>query len=188
MSTTTGTDRLGHHAVVIGASIAGLAAAQVLADRFDRVTLLDRDTLPTEPRDRVAVPQGRHGHALLASGLIALEQLFPGIESGLLGAGAIGGDVIGDVRWFQHGRYKKKFHSGLRGVLMSRPLLEHTIRACVRRRHRIRIVDGCHAIGLLAAPGYERVIGVRTAQGRDEALELADLVIDASGRASRSPT
>ncbi len=184
----SGADRLGHHAIVIGASITGLAAAQVFADRFDRVTVLDRDSLPAEAANRPAIPQGRHGHALLASGLIALEQLFPGLETELVGAGAIGGDVIGDVRWFQHGRYKKKFQSGLRGVLMSRPLLEHTIRARVRQRHNIQLVDGRHVIGLLAAPAKERVIGVRTDGGRNGNPELADLVLDASGRASRSPT
>jgi phytoene dehydrogenase-like protein len=33
--------RLGAHAVVIGGSMAGLLAARVLADHFDRVTILE---------------------------------------------------------------------------------------------------------------------------------------------------
>ena len=43
---------LHQHAVVIGASMAGLATARVLADHFDAVTVLDRDPLPegTGPR------------------------------------------------------------------------------------------------------------------------------------------
>ena len=36
----------GKHAVVIGGSIAGLAAAGVLARHFERVTLLERDEYP----------------------------------------------------------------------------------------------------------------------------------------------
>ena len=35
----------GHHAIVIGGSIAGLVAARVLAAHFDRVTVYDRDAL-----------------------------------------------------------------------------------------------------------------------------------------------
>ena len=45
--------RTGEHAVVIGASIAGLCAARVLSDFYDRVTVFERDDLPDgtgEPR------------------------------------------------------------------------------------------------------------------------------------------
>ena len=37
----------GNHAIVIGASIGGLLAARVLSAHFDRVTVFDRDTLPS---------------------------------------------------------------------------------------------------------------------------------------------
>ena len=40
----------GQHAVVIGASIAGLCAARVLADFYDTVSVFDRDDLPDGPR------------------------------------------------------------------------------------------------------------------------------------------
>jgi glycine/D-amino acid oxidase-like deaminating enzyme len=48
-------------AVVIGASIAGLTAARVLADRFGSVTVLDRDTLPdgAAPRRAAEGPAAR---------------------------------------------------------------------------------------------------------------------------------
>lgn len=55
-------------AVVIGASMAGLLAARVLADRFARVTVLERDVLPDGDEPRKGVPQGRHAHGLLAGG------------------------------------------------------------------------------------------------------------------------
>ena len=35
-----------NHAIVIGGSVAGLCAARVLADVFDEVTILDRDSYP----------------------------------------------------------------------------------------------------------------------------------------------
>jgi 2-polyprenyl-6-methoxyphenol hydroxylase-like FAD-dependent oxidoreductase len=36
----------GDHAVVLGASMAGLLRARVLADAYTRVTVIERDTLP----------------------------------------------------------------------------------------------------------------------------------------------
>ena len=123
----------GNHAIVIGASIGGLLAARVLSAHFDRVTVFDRDTLPSAIDNRRGVPQGNHGHGLLASGLSGLKALFPSLEQDLLEAGAIPGDVIGNMRWFQHGYYKAKFTSGLDGLLLSRPLLEVTIRRRVQR-------------------------------------------------------
>lgn len=174
------------HAAIIGASISGLLAARVLAPRFDRVTLFDRDRLPDGPANRAGVPQGRHGHGLLASGLSGLKQLFPGLEDDLLAAGAQGGDIIGDTRWFQHGHYKAKYPSGLNGLLMSRALLEGTIRQHVRRLPNVEIADDAHVLGLLGGGGAVRGLRVQRADGGAEAVD-ADLVVDASGRASRTP-
>jgi flavin-dependent dehydrogenase len=64
-------------AVVVGASIAGLLAARVLADHFARVVILERDMLPERPESRKGVPQGRHAHALLGQGRQIMEQLLP---------------------------------------------------------------------------------------------------------------
>lgn len=58
----------GQHAVVTGASMAGLLAGRVLADHFEGVTIIERDGLPTGVQARKGVPQGRHAHALLKRG------------------------------------------------------------------------------------------------------------------------
>lgn len=50
------------HAIVMGASMAGLLATRVLSDHFQRVTLVERDGLPEEAENRQGVPQGRHLH------------------------------------------------------------------------------------------------------------------------------
>ena len=68
---------LGKQAIVIGGSIGGLVAARVLADHFEEVTIIDRDTFPETPGHRRGVPQSRHTHGLLASGREILERLFP---------------------------------------------------------------------------------------------------------------
>ena len=59
---------IGKQAVVIGAGMGGLTAAGALADHFDQVVVLERDTLPSEPMYRAGTPQARHVHALLLSG------------------------------------------------------------------------------------------------------------------------
>lgn len=86
------------NAVVIGASMAGCLAARVLAERFDTVTVLERDALHDEPGHRRGVPQGRHGHLLLAGGAQAIESLLPGTVRDLTAAGVpVIGAVPGDV-------------------------------------------------------------------------------------------
>ena len=57
--------RIGKQAVVIGAGIGGLTAAGALADRFDQVVVLERDTLPSEPTHRAGTPQARHAPTAL---------------------------------------------------------------------------------------------------------------------------
>src|ERR1700730_11406547 len=81
-------DKIGGHAVVLGASMAGLLAARALADLFDRVTVVERDPLPDADAARQGVPQGRHLHALLARGAQVIEELFPGILDELVLDGA----------------------------------------------------------------------------------------------------
>ncbi|MBR8835532.1 MAG: hypothetical protein DSM106950_16320 [Stigonema ocellatum SAG 48.90 = DSM 106950] len=60
------------HAIVIGGSIAGLLVARVLADYFDRVTIIERDVFPEKPMPRAGVPQSHQLHALLTQGLVIL--------------------------------------------------------------------------------------------------------------------
>jgi flavin-dependent dehydrogenase len=50
--------QIGDRAVVLGASLAGLLAARVLADSYGQVTVLDRDELPQASTHRRASPTG----------------------------------------------------------------------------------------------------------------------------------
>lgn len=76
-------------AVVIGGSMAGLAAACVLSDHFREVILVERDQFGAVGEQRCGVPQGRHAHGLLAGDGQVLENLFPGLYSDLWSAGAV---------------------------------------------------------------------------------------------------
>src|SRR5687767_8843046 len=91
------------HAVVIGASVAGLSAAQALSSQFDQVSVLDRDELPTDESTRRGVPQGKHVHILLAAGQQALAELFPGVHEAMTQAGAIPFDPGTDLGFHRYG-------------------------------------------------------------------------------------
>jgi len=81
-------EKTGRRVLVIGGSLAGLFAARVLADFFEKVTILDRDVLPVRPNHRKGVPQSYHAHALLPTAFPILEELFPGIMNDLRRDGA----------------------------------------------------------------------------------------------------
>jgi 2-polyprenyl-6-methoxyphenol hydroxylase-like FAD-dependent oxidoreductase len=172
---------IGQHAIVVGGSIGGLLAAEVLCRRFERVTLVERDRLPQGAVPRKGVPQSRQTHGLLAGGRQALEHLLPGITAELISDGAVPSDVLADAMWFLEGGWLARRRDGLDGLLMSRPLLEAAIRRRVLQHDNLVTRDECALNGFLLQDG--RVIGVRLGE---EALP-ADLVVDATGRGSRTP-
>ncbi len=60
----------------------------MLSDFFARVTVYERDELPTLPANRAKVPQDRHLHLLMARGAIEFESPFPGLLKDMVTAGA----------------------------------------------------------------------------------------------------
>jgi 2-polyprenyl-6-methoxyphenol hydroxylase-like FAD-dependent oxidoreductase len=179
--------RRGNHAIVIGASIAGLCAARVLADFYDRVTVFERDDLPDGPANRAAVPQGKHVHLLMARGAQEFDTHFPGLLDDMVAAGVpilenrpdcihfgAAGHVLGT-----HHRLQDEFTA----YVPSRPQLEWQIR---RRVTTIPNVEVVHAS--VSEPTYDnarqRVTGIALDSG--DTVE-ADLVVDAAGRSTRLP-
>jgi 2-polyprenyl-6-methoxyphenol hydroxylase-like FAD-dependent oxidoreductase len=184
-------DRNERVAIVIGASMGGLLAARALADHYGQVTILERDALPPPGENRKGVPQGFHAHGLLARGREVLEQLFPGLTAALVARGAEPGDVGETVRWFHQGAYHRAAASGMDGLAVSRPLLEGEVRARLLALPNVQLLASCDVLGLEANASRSRVTGVRVirrATGSAEETLRADLVVDAAGRGSRSPT
>ncbi len=168
-------------AVVIGAGIAGLVAARVLGQRYREVLVLDRDEPPDQAQPRRGVPQGSHGHVLLVAGQRALERLFPGLDAELVAAGATPFDPGTGLRFHRFGRVYPPIPTELRLVSMSRPLLETRLRQRVLALPAVRLRTGTAVAALTGADGT--VTGVSTDAG--EAIP-ADLVVDCTGRGSRS--
>lgn len=177
---------VGEHAVVLGASIAGLLAARVLTESFTRVTVVERDTLPDGVADRRGVPQGRHAHALLPRGRQILEELFPGIGERLVARGAATGDGS-EIRFLLGGHRLCRVSRGLPNLLLSRPLLEWGVRDAVRALPALTVLQGCDVLRPVTAGSRVTGVEVRSrASGVPETL-AADLVVDATGRGSRTP-
>jgi 2-polyprenyl-6-methoxyphenol hydroxylase-like FAD-dependent oxidoreductase len=174
-------------AIVVGGSIGGLLTGLVLTEVCDEVVVLERGELPDTPAPRAGVPQGAHAHGLLAGGLEALEQLLPGLRHELEQNGCPTGDNLRDAAWVFAGRRLALGDSGVPGMTIARPVLEHAIRRRVAASPHLTIRTGARVQGLSYEAG--RVTGVRvlsTPGGTEETL-TADLVVDASGRHSKLP-
>jgi 2-polyprenyl-6-methoxyphenol hydroxylase-like FAD-dependent oxidoreductase len=178
------------NAVVLGSSMAGLAATASLASRFDRVTLIDRDQLPVDDAQRRGVPQGRHVHALLSGGLLALERSLPGLTDELLAAGAVPLDISRHLRAYLDGGWLcPPASSDMVFVSASRPLIEATVRRRCLALPNVALRMACD-VRALTTNDDGVVTGVRLLPrraGSSEELVTADLVVDTTGRGSRMP-
>src|SRR5215208_4862967 len=150
------------HALVLGGSVVDLLAARVLSDRFEHVTLIERDELADRPDPRKGVPQGNHLHALLARVRMIAEALLPGLCDELLAAGALRLNAGRDLAWHQSGNWRVPHDSDLYFLSMSRPLLESTIAKRICARPNVTILDGVRVIGLQAEG--DSITGVRLAR------------------------
>ena len=179
-----------HHAVVIGGSMAGLLAARVLAEHFERVTIIERDELIDDAQPRKGVPQGRHVHGLLAGGAAILGAYFPDLFAALAQDGAVSVGTA-DIRRYQLGVRVAAVPGPVKALWQSRPLLEQHVRAALSARDNVLFLDGCSVTRLRTDD--ERINGVflrhRSGQQREDKEEelAASLVVDASGRGSRAP-
>ncbi|GAA3748234.1 tryptophan 2,3-dioxygenase family protein [Streptomyces tremellae] len=175
--------------VVLGGSVAGLLAARVLAERAREVTVLERDRYEDGPLPRAGVPQSRHTHVLLAGGMNALDELLPGLVTELRDADAPQLAVPGEVGVWQAGRWISRRNPSAPIMTPSRPLLELAIRRRVLADPRIEVLTGVEATGLLGRPDHVTGVLLRgRGDDSDTPEELAaDLVVDATGRASRTP-
>ncbi|GHE14753.1 FAD-dependent monooxygenase [Streptomyces alanosinicus] len=172
--------------IVIGAGATGLFAAAALTE-FADVTIVERDRLPEGPEPRRGVPQARHAHLIWSGGVLAFNELLPGIVDDVVAQGGrlihIMGDMVSRAPneiWFR--RFLATHH---RNLVCSRDLLDSALRDRVLAHERITTCQDTTVLGLQG--DADRVTGIRVRSGDDEVTMTADFVIDASGRGSRTP-
>jgi 2-polyprenyl-6-methoxyphenol hydroxylase-like FAD-dependent oxidoreductase len=127
---------------------------------------------------------------LLATGHYIIEQLFPGIRNDLRADGASSASnivplaIVSPAGKLPLPRQPGEF------IAFSRPLLEWHVRDRVSKQPQVRIVANTEVTGLQTTPDHRHVTGVlvreRGQEGHTSTLS-ADLIVDASGRHSRTP-
>jgi 2-polyprenyl-6-methoxyphenol hydroxylase-like FAD-dependent oxidoreductase len=181
-------------AIVLGGSVAGLAAARLLRRHFRRVVVLERDARSdvADPEaafadwERPGVPQFRHSHAFLARLRLVLLAHMPDVLDRLRTAGVreirLDETVPPGMRWRPRADDEDVVLLACR-----RAVFEWALRESVKALPNVELREGVlvsRLLGRANGGGRPHVAGVRLA---DETEIPAALVVDASGRRSRVP-
>jgi 2-polyprenyl-6-methoxyphenol hydroxylase-like FAD-dependent oxidoreductase len=171
-------------AVVVGAGMGGLAAAKVLSNHCRRVTVLDRDILPSQPEPRIGTAQSKHTHVLIGGGLKTLSTFFPGFEENLHAAGAVKLRVGLETGLERPGYDPFPVRDlGFDIYSGSRPLFELVTRQKIEQKENIELLPDCRVTGLIASQDGSGIKGVRWESSGAQTQTLhADIIVDASGR------
>ncbi|MEU5191761.1 FAD-dependent oxidoreductase [Streptomyces klenkii] len=175
------------HVVVVGGSIAGMLAAAAVKDHVDSVEIIEAHELPDGPLPRAGVPQAAHIHFLQTGGARAIESLLPGAIDLLLAAGAHRIPVTTNmIIYSPEGWYRRWQRATHHVITASRDLTDFIVRTQILKDPRVSVRTHTKAIGLLGNRRVVKGVRVRAADGSESDLR-ADLLVDASGRATRMP-
>jgi len=180
----------GDRVVILGGSVTGMFAAGALAESYREVIVVDRDQIVGVREARRGAPQARHINGLLVQGARNMEELFPDITAEMIAAGCPMTDLSGTVRWYFGDKPLRQIRAGLTNVGSTRPVLEYHLRERVKALGNVTFMEGYDITGLATTADRSRVTGARVQSrddGGDEVVVEADLVIDATGRGSRTP-
>ena len=184
------------HILIIGSGICGLGTALLLARDGHDVTVLERDAgpVPDSPQsawehwDRKGVAQFRQPHNFMPGLRLLLEAELPDVPDALARAGAARFDLANPLPPFLTDRTPRPIDEKLWTLTARRAVGEWVFATAVAREPRVTIRRGVDVKALLtgsaAIEGVPHVSGALTSNG-DEVR--ADLIVDATGRQSRSP-
>jgi 2-polyprenyl-6-methoxyphenol hydroxylase-like FAD-dependent oxidoreductase len=186
---------------IVGSGIAGMCTALALARRGFAVTVLERDSAPPDgDADRAffdwprrGASQFRHPHAFLGLMCNLLQDHYPDLLEDFYAAGA--------RRLSFHEMLSKEIEPRYRPapgdeklwvLLCRRATIETVLRRYVERMQNIRIVNGVTIDGVITET-HDDALSVRGLRVRSDGVAQfgaeirADVVVDASGRASKFP-
>jgi len=187
----------GQHIAIVGAGICGLTTALALSTRGHKVTVLERDQPPPEGNadaaffdwQRRGAAQFRHPHAFLGLMCNLMADNYPDLLEAYLKAGA---------RKFHFAEtlpdHLRKTYTPEPGderlwmLLCRRATIETVLRREVSRAENVTILNRQRVIGLQTDPQHPGAPLNVTGVLRDKDSPFtADVVLDASGRASKFP-
>jgi menaquinone-9 beta-reductase len=170
-SRVTGAD---HDVVIVGASLAGSAAAVFLARAGARVALVEKSPNPHAYK-RICT------HYIQASAVATLERL--GLLKWMIEAGAVRSRAR---LWTHYGWIEPTAHSDVpSGVNLRREILDPMIRELAAETPGVELILGHTVHGLLREDGRVTGVCARDAHNHDVTLR-ARLVVGADGRDSRT--
>ncbi|MFI5793605.1 NAD(P)/FAD-dependent oxidoreductase [Streptomyces sp. NPDC051677] len=178
-------------AIVVGGSVAGLAAALALSGAGYRVRVLERSAPPPDgPVEqavrewrRPTVPQAVHSHTLTSVGVQVLRRRAPQLLTAALEAGAELLDLIEALPAPVTDRAREVGDDDLVDLACRRTVLELLLYRTVRDLPEVRVDHATAVRGLVLDASSQQVRGVRTDNG--DVVE-APVVIDATGRRTES--
>jgi 2-polyprenyl-6-methoxyphenol hydroxylase-like FAD-dependent oxidoreductase len=182
---------------IIGAGIGGLSVALALKDEPYDIVIIERDPEPPDidPKDafekwqRPGVPQFRHAHIVLARAQTLLRDRHPAVHADLLRAGLELSRLEEVLPPSHRDHYRPE--PGDQDLLHfwgRRPTFEYVFRQHVGRLPNVRFMHSARVTGLVleTTERQVRVRGVHVSrEGHDETVD-ADIVVDASGKRSKS--
>ncbi len=177
---------LGDRAIVVGAGVGGIFAAGALRSFFREVVVLEKDEVPQGAAFRKGVPQGPHGHIVLKRGENIAEDFFPGFRDRLREAGGVELTFGRDMARYAFGKWSASLDLAMTISSQTRPLLELVLRDSLLMNRNVEIRAECRFLGFLSEANRIRGVRIQRSGGVTKDLE-ADLVIDASGRATKTP-
>ncbi|MBD3917386.1 FAD dependent oxidoreductase [Paenibacillus sp. PR3] len=175
-------------AIVIGGGIAGLLAAKVLSDYYGEVVIVDRDDFPLEPVNRPGTPQAFQPHRFTPRSRLILNRLFPDLIDELIKHGAYPTRGKNVHLLNPYGCMSAVEHN--HDASFSRALFEWVIRSKIRATENVRLLGMNEATYLQTSEDRSRITGIvikeRESGERKQSTMKADLIIDTSGRLSKT--